>query len=301
MRDASVCVCLLQSTLLYPLAQPVVHSRDRDAGGVRLRHVTSAASADDDRYAFWAISTATLARRTGRPRRQVSKRVVRCFRDVCEAVQPTVSLEIGAHEADYSRWARATFPDARVVALEANPYVHEQYRSAVRAAGVEYEHLAATDTTGTVTLKIPTEIHGRSRTRTNKMGSLNTHHASGGHEEVEVRASRIDDLVATGAGDRVVAWIDVEGAAGQVLEGARATLAHADAVFIEVESEPTWEGQWLDRDVARYFAELGKVPAVRDVEKPTQYNVLFLDHRVAARPEVARRVGRTLSPASSED
>lgn len=263
--------------------------------------MTSADRADDDRYALWAVTTATHARRSGRPRRQVSRRVVRCFRDLCETVRPTLSLEIGAHEATQSRWARSTFPDARVVALEANPYVHEQYQAEVRAAGVEYEHLAATDSTGTVTLKIPTEVHGRSRARTNKMGSLRTHHASGGHEEVTVRASRIDDLVATDAADRVVAWIDVEGAAGQVLEGARATLAHAEAVFIEVESEPTWEGQWLDRDVARYFAGLGKVPALRDIEKPGQYNVVFLDHRLAARPEVGRRVGRTLSPAGSED
>lgn len=250
----------------------------------------------DAPYLFWARSAAVHARRCGRSREEVVDRVVRCFRDLCRAVEPTVVLELGAHQATFSRWAARTFPDARCLAVEANPHVHERHREKVAAAGVDYRHAAVADHTGTVTLNIPTEVHGKARSRTNRMASLAVHRASGGHESVEVPAVRVDELVDLGPQDRLVAWIDVEGASAQVLAGGREVLARASAVYLEVESRPTWEGQWLDVDVARYFAELGKIPVVRDAERRHQYNVVFLDPVLAAGVEVARRIGRVLTP-----
>ena len=250
----------------------------------------------DDRFRFWTAATATTARRSGRSRKDVATRVAGAFRAVCVTVQPTLVLELGAHEGTFSRWAKRTFPDARCLALEANPYVHEKHRHRLAQDGVEYEHLAASDTTGPVTLNIPTKIHKRERTRTSRMASLTTHLASSGHEEVEVRGVRVDELVQPGPDDRVVAWIDVEGASGPVLRGAREVLARTDVVYIEVESTATWDGQWLDLDVVRFLERLGKIPVLRDIQRPHQYNLLLLDHRLAAQTEVARRVARALAP-----
>jgi hypothetical protein len=128
------------------------------------------------------------------------------------------------------------------------------------------------------------------------MASLGIHHKSDGHEAVTVPAVRGDDLAPVGPEDRVVAWIDVEGAVDQVLPGSRGLLERAAAVFIEVESESTWEQQWLDVDVARYFDELGKVPVLRDIERPHQYNVIYLDPALATTPDVVRRIARVLVP-----
>lgn len=252
---------------------------------------------EDSRYLFWSRFTAAQARRSGRSREEIARRVVAAFRDVCETVRPSLTVELGAHEGVFSTWARRTFPDARCVALEANPYVHAKHRKRLERAGVEYHHLAAADTTGTVTLNIPQEVHGRPRERTNRMASLGVHVASGGVEAVQVPAVRLDEFVDLSSDDRVVAWIDVEGASSQVLPGASQVLARAAAVFIEVEKTTTWEGQWLDVDVGRFFAGLGKVPALRDTERPHQYNVVFLEPALAAQVEVARRLARALAPA----
>ncbi len=248
------------------------------------------------RYAFWSSFTAVQARRSGRERSEIDARVEAFFRHVCEAVDPTVSLEIGAHAAEFSRWARRSFPDARCIAVEANPYVHERHRERLTRAGVDYRHAAASTSPGTVSLHIPTEVHGIARQRTSRMASLALHSKSGGHEVVEVPAVPVDDLAEVGDTDRVVAWVDVEGATGQVLPGGATVLARAAAVFIEVESTPTWEGQWLDADVAAYFEGLGKIPVLRDIQRPHQYNVVFLDPELAARPEIARRAARALAP-----
>ena len=180
------------------------------------------------------------------------------------------------------------------MAVEANPYVHEKYRERLAEKGVEYHHLAAASTNGPVTITIPTQVGSRSLGKANRMASLATHQDERGHESVEVEAKRMDDFVESDADDRLVAWIDVEGASDQVLGGSRDLLARADAVYIEVEPAAKWHGQWLDVDVARFFHDLGKVPVVRDIQRLSYYNVVYLDAALAAREDVSTRAARVM-------
>lgn len=256
----------------------------------------NAALTSDERYRFWSRMTARQAHNKGWPRERVSRRVVHCFKSVCEQVEPTLSVELGAHQASFSTWVKQTFPDSRSIAVEANPYVYEQHAAELAEAGVDYRHVAAAAESGEVTLHIPTSVRGKEKRRTNRMASLGIHQKSDANEAVTVPAVRGDDLAPFSSDDRVVVWIDVEGAARQVLAGSPKLLAQAAAVFVEVESESTWEGQWLDLDVARYFDELGKVPVARDIERPHQYNVVFLDAELAASDEAVERIAEVLAP-----
>lgn len=250
--------------------------------------------AADDRYLFWARLTAAQAHNTGRPSEAIDRRVQRFFRDICAEVDPTITLELGAHEAGFSSWAKRTFPEARAVAVEANPYVHEKYRERLAERGVEYHHLAAASTNGPVTITIPRQVGKRSLGQANRMASLAAHQDDRGHESVEVEAKRMDDFVDAGADERIVAWIDVEGASDQVLGGSTELLARAGAVYIEVEPEAKWHGQWLDVDVARYFHDLGKVPVIRDIQRRTYYNVVYLDAALAARVDISARAAQVM-------
>jgi hypothetical protein len=89
----------------------------------------------------------------------------------------------------------------------------------------------------------------------------------------------------------------VEGALGAVLPGSSGTLARAAAVYVEVEAEAMWDGQWLDRDVLDWFEGIGMVPLLRDRQRREQYNVLLVPGAAAARPEVTDIVRRALRPA----
>ena len=82
----------------------------------------------DHRYRFWSQFTEAQAHNTLRSHHVIRHRVERFLRFVCNQRQPTLVLELGAHEAAFSAWAKRRFPDARCVALEANPYVYEEYR-----------------------------------------------------------------------------------------------------------------------------------------------------------------------------
>jgi hypothetical protein len=124
------------------------------------------------------------------------------------------------------------------------------------------------------------------------------------HETVPVPAARLDDVVRREAdlddGDAVVAWIDVEGATGPVLSSGRKVLSHASLVYVEVETEPVWDGQWLDVDVARFLAGCGLVPVLRDVQRKHQHNVVFASAHLATDPAMARLADRVYRPKKAK-
>lgn len=227
---------------------------------------------------------------------QVGRRVRRAFQDLVVHSGTTVTLEVGAFEADFSRWARGALPDARVVAFEANPFVHERFRAEVEATGVEYVHACVGDTSGPVTLHVPRDFRSHPFAQVNQMASLVTSPDTEVQEQVEVPGVRLPDVVPLGADDVVAAWIDVEGALGRVLPGSEETLRRASVVFVEVETEPVWEGQWLDTDVAAWFADIGMVPLLRDLQRPWQYNLVLVSRDLARDPAVVRRAAEVLRP-----
>ncbi|WP_188113399.1 FkbM family methyltransferase [Nocardioides humilatus] len=247
---------------------------------------------DATRYRAFARAQARRARRL--PRDVVTQRVEEAFRDLCRALQPTLSLEVGAHEAGFSRWLKQEVTDARCVAFEANPYVHEKYDSALAGTGVEYHQLAVSDVDGTVELGIPRQLHNTRRgrrfrkLRTSRMASLSTHRYATLTETVPVRSVQLDDFVRVTDDDVVVAWIDVEGASRSVLVSGTEVLSRASVVYIEVENEQVWDGQWLDIDVARFLGECGLVPVLRDVQRRHQYNVVFAAADLADHPMITR-------------
>lgn len=253
-------------------------------------------STSDASYRYLSHLLARRARKLSRE--LVGRRVERAFRELCLGLQPTLGLEVGAHEATFSRWLKDAVPAARCVAFEANPYVHQKYVDEVGAAGVEYLHLAVSEVNGSVDLGIPRQLHntrkGRrfAKDRDSRMASLAAHRYAEETEQVTVPSVPLDDFVSVHDDDVVVVWIDVEGATGPVLSSGRKVLSHASLVYVEVETEPVWDGQWLDVDVARFLAECGLVPVLRDVQRKHQHNVVFARAELAADPEVARLADR---------
>jgi FkbM family methyltransferase len=228
---------------------------------------------------------------------QLQRRVRTAFRTLARLTEPTLTLEIGAFEAGFSRWVKRELPAARAVAFEANPLVWAHHREEVTALGVEYLNLAIGPENGPVTLNVPRDFDGRARDPVNRMASLGSNLRSEEQVAVEVPGVRLDDAVPLAAVDRLVAWIDVEGALGAVLPASAATLSRASAVYVEVEAEPMWDGQWLDRDVLDWFEGIGLVPLLRDRQRREQYNVLLVPRAAAITSEVGEVVRRALRPA----
>lgn len=207
------------------------------------------------------------------------------FDDLIDILAPRTIMEVGAFEADFSRRAKARHPDAEVIALEANPRVYSHFEGKLKGSGVEYRHLAAGSEARDATIHIPEVIANSAMPHVGRMGSL---HVVGlrDSQTVAVTVPMLPlDHVAPDTPAPIVLWIDVEGAANQVLDGAEATLAATDLLICELESRPVWKEQVLDGAVRERLETAGFVMVARDCQKWFQYNAIF------ARPALLKRDG----------
>lgn len=256
------------------------------------------ATAVTDRAQYLAFSNTWMhaIRASETTRQDFESRVVDYFQGLCRKLDPTLVLEIGAHGAAFSRWAAETMASARVVAFEANPHVHQKFEAQLAGTRVEFVHSAIGPANGEIELNLPREIRGRKRPIASKMGSLGVHTDASDTEQVKVPCIRLDDAVTIGEGERSVAWIDVEGANEPVLQSGPEVLGRVDAVYIEVERTETWEGQWLDTDVARHLRDHGLVPVARDIaRRGHQYNVVYVRDHLLEEAWIPRRTARLLA------
>jgi hypothetical protein len=73
---------------------------------------------------------------------------------------------------------------------------------------------------------------------------------------------------------------------------------------MEVESQPIWEGQALDREIAENLGAYSLVPVMRDSLATTQYNVVYIRATEAvakqARPSVVNYLAKLRSLVAAE-
>ncbi len=225
--------------------------------------------------------------RTRAARQRSAADLRKMFFGLLPVIAPAVVIEAGAHDARGARRARRLLPQARVVAYEANPHNHAHFAAATdfAAQGVDYRLAALTDAPGPVTFRVLTAdsmaAHGP---RSGRSSLLARTDAQACTEPVTVPGDVLDTH-APGTASAAL-WVDVEGAAGPVLQGGPALLAVTDLLMIEVESRPVWDGQWLAPDICAHLMARGLVPLARDFERRTQFNLLFASERALARPEV---------------
>ena len=263
-----------------------------------MHHHRAVADIEMAQYLAWSRTWEALARQSSLRQRDVQYGLIEFFRTLCRQLEPAVVLEIGAHEATFSRWAADSLPGARVEAFEANPHVYEKYAAELSECRLDYHNLAVGEMTGEVQLNLPTAIAGRERSLTSRMASLAPHTESVDNIHVSVPSVRLGDHVSLAPGTSGVAWIDVEGAEGEVLKGCGSLLDRLHAIFIEVEKRTTWEGQWLDTDVNRFLCARGLVAVARDVfvkNRAHQYNVVFVRAPIAQRRQTARLAAKVLA------
>lgn len=212
------------------------------------------------------------------------------FFDLVTLSRPSVFVEVGAHDGMRAVRARNLLPDARVVALEANPDNYRLFssRTDFSTLGVEYMHAAATEWTGQISFNVESATP-EAPTGASSLLQRNPDRNAVSASTAVVPALRLDDL-APPSGSTCL-WIDVEGANEQVLSGAQGLLAEVDVMKIEVEEAEFWSGQWLSVDVLAHLLAAGLVPLVRDrAQGDWQYNILLVSKRMVRTPETSSLV-----------
>jgi FkbM family methyltransferase len=228
------------------------------------------------------------------------KRSARLLRELTIALHAHLGaqaiFEIGAWEASFSRAVRRHAPDARIYAFEANPHNFERFGKDAELArlGIRYLNRAISDRSGPIEFQLQTK-KGKSDeavSLTAKSNSLLRQSRSGEYQAVTVAGSSLADFLAEEnlIGAPSTAWIDVEGAMGQVLTGLGEHAAQFQLLHCEVEDAEIWSGQWTANRVFDWLEERGFVAVARDFERPSQFNVLFLRQSLLSKPEIEAAV-----------
>lgn len=195
-----------------------------------------------------------------------------------QVLHPDLSLEIGAHEAQYSQLMRLFYPELNIVACEANPLVFKHFQSRINFQDqkIVYLNKAASDCDGTASFYILDENNGLSGR--NSILDRDYSHEGTRTRRITVPSLREDTALAAYGAKNAALWIDVEGAAGIVLDGLRESLRSRTlcSLYIELESHPFWKEQLLENEILERLAGTGYIPLLCDDEYLLQHNVVFV-------------------------
>ncbi len=248
-----------------------------------------------------------------------SQLIQRFFNLVQRSGAVSLFCDVGANDGSAGVQAKSIFPRARVVSLEANPHIHATHAERLKTAGVESLNIAACSVTGPVTLHIPrvlsracvdgeiVPMRVEESSQTGK-SSLLLRDENTEYEQVRVPGVRLDDLLADTLqgmeGRSAALWIDVEGAAFEVLSGALETLEKTSALLIETENFRFWKAQKQSGEIARLLIGKGFLPLERDSEYGNmQFNTTFVHGSFIdlLLPELYAKNGVEAPPAIKEN
>lgn len=239
--------------------------REHDASVTRAAEAQKQQADDKTKLKAWRWST--------------NEALVDLFHELCGTTEIQVFIECGAHSAeDALRFLRGSH-SREAIAIEANPYVYEQRTRAAESLGVKTLNVGLSSQPGFLDLQIPNKRNATEPTVPYASFLNHKDEQDWPSETVRCEVTTLDAIVTEPARDKPTAlWIDVEGAAGDVLKGAEGVLRSGCVrlVMVEVETKQLWKEQMVLSDIQEHLAAFGLIPVARDAQMGnTQFNVIF--------------------------
>jgi FkbM family methyltransferase len=210
-------------------------------------------------------------------------------------VAAPVIFEIGACEGEDSIRYSRLFPTARIFAFEPLPANQAIIRANYARYGVKAElvPVALSDHPGTAVFHVssgrpPELFSGENWNYGNKSSSLlppATERPMHGWihfpENISVTCETVDAFCAARGINRIdFIHLDVQGAEGLVLDGARAMLPRLRAIWLEVSNEELYRGQRLRGEIEEMMRRHGFVAAYGE-DRGTEGDQLYVNRRFA--------------------
>lgn len=215
-------------------------------------------------------------------RKQSNTILIDYFFELIHALQPTCSFEIGAFSAEFSRKLKNIYPSIISYAFEANPHNYKHFLQKHSFTGIEYINKAISDKDEKIVFNIQKTINGVDIDPIRGNNSILERVSAGiEYEKIEVDAISLASFVNANNlhRERIVLWLDVEGAIKQVLSGCSDVLNNVDIIFVEVEDIKFWKDQWTQEDVYKFLVERGYTLIAKDQEYPKQYNQIYINNK----------------------
>ena len=169
--------------------------------------------------------------------------------DIQKVLHPDISVEVGAHDADFSK---EMLPfDLEVFAFEASPYVYNRFKNEM--SGIEYINKAVSDSNKLIKFEIqpdpdPSIVGNNSIKNRNEIKD---------YSYIDVESVSIDEYFKDKLFYNGALWIDAEGASREVLLGAKNTIKNFSSIYIELELQDFWLDSWKRDDALKYLESNG--------------------------------------------
>ena len=229
------------------------------------------------------------------------------FLNLLRLLNPSLVLDVGSMDGSDSMRFRRMLPKGRIVAFEANPYNYAKMQNNPRLAdlNIEVRNMMVSSKVEKGTFYISQgAVEGKSGGNMGTSSSVKPVNAEEVAEVIEVDTTRIDDVILelTNPSGWVALWIDVEGAAYEVLSSVAASKQQVAILHVEVELEEFWIGQKLKKEVVSLANELGLVLLARS-DNDKQQDLVFVHAKLVSDRSVmvslAVILAKWLGPASS--
>jgi FkbM family methyltransferase len=221
--------------------------------------------------------------------RSTTKCLEKTFIMMQSALGTDASLEIGAHDAQFSLKMAKTYGEAiSICALEASPRTHAYFskKCHYKDCGVDYINALVSDRAGDVVFY---EHVDESREAASWVSSLLVRDirvkGSTRRTRVTVKSVLGDTLIERKFKnkEKISLWIDVEGAQYEVLNSLSKSFERGiiNSVYIEVEQKKFWPKQkMLVSDIIAFMREYNFSPFLRDKQTLNQYNIIFVNNSI---------------------
>lgn len=221
--------------------------------------------------------------------------------------RPGLILDVGSMDGSDSIRFRRMSPNSRIIAFEANPYNYTKMRGNPRLAelNIEVRNRLVSSKVGKGSFYISqgavADKDSGNRGTSSSMKPMNSADVA---EEIEVETTRLDEMIAevSKESEAVALWIDVEGAAYEVLSSVMNAKKQICLLHIEVELVECWVGQKLKKDVIQLANELGLVLLARS-NNEIQQDLVMINARLlqehAKSVKLAMLLTKWLGPISS--
>jgi FkbM family methyltransferase len=188
-----------------------------------------------------------------------------------EILKPTVSIEVGSYDADFSK--KMSFLSKKCFAFEASPFVYAKFKDSM--GGIDYINKAVSNVDGSIKFEIqshlnPSEVGNNSIKNRNE--DLN-------YAYIDVDSVSLDSFFSN-LNENIVLWIDCEGASEEVLTGAESLLINVSSIFIETETKEFWKKCWFEQDVIDYLKGFGFELLYKSFAYENQNNCIFVKNNL---------------------
>jgi len=206
------------------------------------------------------------------------------FKLLTKAVQPSNILDIGSMDGSDALELKKYSPASICYAFEANPNNFSSMSSDSRLldAGIKVIHQAVADQDGEVAFYVaqPKDSNTDWRRGTSSLLQRQEVQSDIKEELVKVSATTLNTFIQKSSIERCALWIDVEGAAFQVLAGASLVTTQILIGHVEVEQTPVWAGQ-KNADAVIELLSLYGFSCVARGRGSNQHDLVFVQNDLA--------------------